>query len=120
MILKIKVKSGNEYRLGGVQKIELDDKYLYTTIFDTRKYRRCDIERIEVTENEAVKTATAALEKQIPKKPLWVENSIEYNCPGCGQYCGYVDTLSWDTPRFCVECGQALDWTEEEDNKNEI
>ena len=50
MILKIKVKSGNEYRLGGVQKIELDEEYLYTNIFDTRKYRRCDIERIEVTE----------------------------------------------------------------------
>ena len=69
---------------------------------------------------KGIKAAAAALEKQIPKKPLQVENSIEYNCPGCGQYCGYVDALSWDTPKFCVECGQALDWTDEEDNKNEI
>ena len=69
---------------------------------------------------KGIEAAAAALEKQIPKKPLQVENSIEYNCPGCGQCCGYVDALSWDTPKFCVECGQALDWTDEEDNKNEI
>lgn len=116
MTLKIKVKGVNEYRLGGVQKIELDEKYLYTTIWDTRKYRRCDIERIEVTENEAIKeTATAALEKQIPKKPLRVEKSIYYNCPVCGQCCGYVDCLSRDTPKFCIECGQALKWESEEE-----
>lgn len=50
MTLKIKVKGVNEYQLDGVQKIELDEEYLYTTILDTRKCRRCDIERIEVTE----------------------------------------------------------------------
>lgn len=50
MILKIKVKGINEYQLGGVKKIKLDEEYLYTTISDTRKYCRCDIERIEVVE----------------------------------------------------------------------
>lgn len=50
MTLKIKVKGINEYRLGGVKKIELDEEYLYITIFDTRKYRRCNVERIEVVE----------------------------------------------------------------------
>lgn len=50
MTLKIKVKGIDEYQLGGVQKIELDEEYLYITIFDIRKYRRCDIERIEVSE----------------------------------------------------------------------
>jgi hypothetical protein len=65
--------------------------------------------------NEAVKTAMAALEKQIPKKPLRVEKSIDYNCPGCGQVCGYVDCLSRDTPKFCIECGQALKWESEEE-----
>lgn len=50
MTLKIKVKGIDEYQLGSVKKIELDEEYLYTTIFDTRKYRRCDIERIEVVE----------------------------------------------------------------------
>ena len=69
--------------------------------------------------NEAVKTAMAALEKQIPKKPLRVEKSLDYNCPRCGQCCGYVDCMSWDTPKFCVECGQALGWENEEDNKND-
>lgn len=41
-------------------------------------------------------------------------------CNRCGKYCGYVDALSWDTPKYCIECGQALDWTDEEDSKNEI
>ena len=63
---------------------------------------------------KGIKAATSALEKQIPKKPLQVENSIGYNCPGCGQCCGYVDVLSWTMPKYCIECGQALDWTDEE------
>lgn len=52
MTLKIKIKSINEYRLGGVKKIVLDEEYLYTTIFDTRKFRRCDIERLEVIQDD--------------------------------------------------------------------
>ena len=48
MTLKIKIKGINEYSLNGVQKIVLDEEYLYTTISDTRKFRRCDIERIEL------------------------------------------------------------------------
>ena len=52
MILKIKVKDIDEYVLGGVKKIVLDEEYLYTTIFDTRKYRRIDIERIEVVQDD--------------------------------------------------------------------
>lgn len=52
MTLKIKVKDIDEYVLGGVEKIVLDEEYLYTTIFDTRKYRRIDIERIEVIQND--------------------------------------------------------------------
>ena len=34
MVLKIKVKGTNEYQLGGVKRIELDEEYFYTTIFD--------------------------------------------------------------------------------------
>lgn len=68
---------------------------------------------------KGIEAAAAALEKQIPKKPLQVENSIEYNCPGCGQCCGYVDALSWDTPKYCIECGQALDWTDEVKSEND-
>ena len=69
---------------------------------------------------KGIKAATSALKKQIPQKPLRVENSIEYSCPRCGKYCGYVDALPWDMPKYCFECGQTLDWTDEEDNKNEI
>ena len=55
MTLKIKVKDIDEYVLGGVEKIVLDEEYLYTTIFDTRKYRRIDIEKIEVIQDDRVK-----------------------------------------------------------------
>lgn len=48
MTLKIKIKGVNEYFLNGVKKIVLDEEYLYTTISDTRKFRRCDIEKIEL------------------------------------------------------------------------
>ena len=51
MTLKIKLKNTNEYyQLSGVQKIELDEKYFYITIFDTRKFKRCYIKRMEVVE----------------------------------------------------------------------
>ena len=52
-----------------------------------------------------------ALEKQIPKKPIEIDTYGEYyKCPICNKYivdnfgCGY---------KFCRECGQAIDWSEE-------
>lgn len=54
MTLKIKIEGIKEYSLGGVKKIVLDEEYLYTTIFDTRKYRRCDIEKLEIVDEKAV------------------------------------------------------------------
>ena len=54
MTLKIKIEGIKEYSLGGVKKIMLDEEYLYTTIFDTRKYRRCDIEKLEIVDEKAV------------------------------------------------------------------
>lgn len=64
MTLKIKVKGVNEYQLSGVQKIKLDKEYLYTTIFDTRKYRRCDIESIEVSEKKKVSKSNVSKRDQ--------------------------------------------------------
>lgn len=64
---------------------------------------------------EALNMAINALEKQIPKKPLNIEETkykVSYKCPMCGtvhvnEWCGTNWKLS-----FCSICGQALDWSE--------
>ena len=56
----------------------------------------------------AIDMAIEALEKQIPRKPV-----EQGDCPTCGRYVGYLDTITWELPKYCVECGQALDWGEE-------
>ena len=62
---------------------------------------------------EAFEVAIEALEKQIPKKPLEQINEYDAtmgNCPCCGD-------IVFDYPedvKVCSNCGQALDWSEEE------
>lgn len=61
--------------------------------------------------------AISALEKQIPTKPLNIEETkykVSYKCPVCGtlhvnNWCG----TEWKLP-FCSMCGQALDWSDSE------
>ena len=53
-----------------------------------------------------------AFGKQIPKKPL-VEtieriNETTYLCPACR---GSVDNFYGYQQPYCVECGQAIDWS---------
>ena len=63
--------------------------------------------------SEAFDMAIEALGKQIPKKPL--NQSEEYdrtygNCPCCGEMVvDYPDDF-----RVCSNCGQVIDWGEEE------
>ena len=61
----------------------------------------------------AFKTAIEALEKQIPKKPVVVDEEYifekdewekDYECPSCGN--PYADDS------FCSCCGQKLDWSD--------
>ena len=54
----------------------------------------------------SIRMAIEALEKQVPKEP------IKLNCPHCG-FNG-IDN-SWSVFIFCPECGQALDWSEEDE-----
>lgn len=59
--------------------------------------------------------AINAIEKQIPKKPLNIEETkykVSYKCPVCetvhvNGWCG----TNWKLP-FCSICGQALDWSD--------
>lgn len=68
----------------------------------------------------ALNEAAELLEKQIPKKPIY--NDYGYNgfdeflpncakCPNCGREIPY-GTWNYEDSHHC-ECGQALDWGEE-------
>ena len=67
-------------------------------------------------DNCEINVAIKALEKQIPKKPTLIKipntsfckAHIRYGCPICGKHLNYGELL------HCGECGQAIDWSEEE------
>lgn len=58
-----------------------------------------------------------ALEKQIPKKAGSIYKG-DYKCPTCENYIDITDDDLYiyeiEPPKYCDECGQALDWGEEE------
>ena len=62
--------------------------------------------------------AISALEKQIPKKPRAKHYEderepayIKYKCPnGCGSRYRLLDNVE----KYCMNCGQAIDWSVEE------
>ena len=60
---------------------------------------------------ELLRLAIKALEKQIPKKPVYGAANIK--CPNCGAtLLYYFHSFKID---YCDECGQRLDWSEEND-----
>lgn len=69
---------------------------------------------------EAIDEAINALEKQIPKKPIMMPyyEDIEEEylcCPTCGEI--LTDRIPMDNKDFyfhCLNCGQKLDWSDEE------
>lgn len=75
----------------------------------------------------AFELADKALEKQIPKKPIFDYNLSDtlskFHCE-CGNTIkvnhdvGIMDDN--DAPNYCSNCGQKLDWSEESEENNEI
>ena len=60
---------------------------------------------------EPLKLAIKALERQIPKKPIYGAANIK--CPNCeATLLYYFHLFKID---YCDECGQRLDWSEEND-----
>lgn len=60
----------------------------------------------------ALKLAIEALEKQIPKKPISLGEDIDRDvgqCPNCKEI---IDT--YEDYKYCSDCGQAIDWRDEE------
>ena len=65
------------------------------------------------TVNEACRMGMQALEKQIPKKPIFNWGAFHY-CPTCidiNEHVSY-DYLVDKGTKYCWRCGQALDWSE--------
>lgn len=68
--------------------------------------------------NETLKTVENVLEKQIPKKlKTYLVNMkhIDFLCPNCKKrIISKVDGewLAGKNQKFCDECGQALDWSD--------
>ncbi len=65
--------------------------------------------------DEMAKTAIEAVKKQIPKKPIQKYKHInEYMyCPICDEY--IANRYAEYKPPFCKHCGQAIDWSAEND-----
>lgn len=72
----------------------------------------------------AINRAMKALEKQIPKKPEYVDTRFRnhgrhvsdgcsldkcYKCPNCNSHIFHI----FDSQIYCPDCGQALDWSDE-------
>lgn len=61
---------------------------------------------------EARDMAINALEKQIPKKPHKNFEKFSGVWCSCGKYLGKGYFI--DKPSYCTDCGQKLDWSDEE------
>ena len=96
---------------------EAIDILTYQALVLGRASGKSTLERSRI---EALGKAVEAIEKQIPKKPIY--NDYGYNgfdeflpncakCPNCGREIPY-GTWSYEDSHHC-ECGQALDWGEE-------
>lgn len=66
---------------------------------------------------EALEIGIQALEKQISKKPVNYDKHY-YKCPCCNEDLEIDNDMSFvydeEPPKFCINCGQKLDWSDEE------
>lgn len=65
-------------------------------------------ESFDLKRKEALNVAISALEKQVPKKIRPASKASPCACPMCG-FVGFYN--------YCGSCGQAIDWTEDEDGE---
>lgn len=72
-----------------------------------RDCANCDIVQNVEDLNNAYDVAINALEKQIPKKPKTDDRYVMYICPWCNDFVKV-------SHNYCQNCGQKLDWSDEE------
>lgn len=78
--------------------------------------------QIDADTCELFTIAKEALEKQIPRKPDAKRHNIciVYRCPVCGKllttYYPGMHVFVCDRTKFCTDCGQEIDWSEDNEN----
>ena len=69
---------------------------------------------LNMCKSDDMHNAIVALEKQIPKKPI--DAGYYYMCPCClcdlGASNDDIFIYKCPIPKYCPDCGQALDWSE--------
>ena len=94
-----------------IEKLEKAKEYIDGLIKVSEDFH----EDIWKDHKEALITLKEALEKQIPKKPIKINEyltdrgqwEIDWECATCGN--PYIDDS------YCSCCGQALDWSKDDD-----
>lgn len=67
------------------------------------------------TRKKNIQIAITALEKQIPKSPIVFTEIDQLACQSCGKLIRIRSSRPWQIksyPKYCDNCGQALDWRE--------
>jgi hypothetical protein len=66
-------------------------------------------------QKELMEITVEALEKQIPKKPIFRKENkkVFADCPNCNKTLTYEDKIKANFCKFsyCFRCGQAIDWS---------
>lgn len=98
----------NEEAIKALKEVLKEDRETYQDFFINQGYADDgEIKRGLLALDKVIE----ALEKQTPRKPVEQDDGITYNCPACSRYVGYIDAMAWEMPKYCVECGQALEWS---------
>ena len=98
----------------------LDDRKRWIdATFKLIEYRRT-LESLMNPDAEVFDMAVQAMRMQAPEKPKkeldWNGTTYKYCCPACGMFFGrrgIGSVFIFKRPPYC-NCGQAIDWTEEE------
>ena len=81
-----------------------------TRLENAPKINGCEMTDEWAEQIEICKTAKSAIEKQIPKEPLDLEEDYDGTygkCPDCKRM-----LLDFENYKYCKSCGQALDWSD--------
>ena len=87
------------------EAIKICNTIVFATSFSNPQGVPLNTTKEELT--EAIRMSIQALEKQIPKKPIFTEDKQFALCPCCD-----MKGLP-DKQKYCDNCGQAIDWGDE-------
>ena len=94
-------------KLDCMNKCDIFNKEDNTSDNDCDNCQYCYSQGTFGEQKEAFSVAINALEKQIPKKPIFTEDKQFALCPCCDMK-GLIDKQ-----KYCDNCGQKLDWSGE-------